>query len=139
MGYEPSVRWGASMSLIGDDLYVFGGRDNVSHFQDFYKFNIPTCRWTKMPVEKVFFFSSAIFLDSRYFLFLSSLSPSLLLHHLTSSLFPLPSVLPLPFIPSLFPPSSLTFPGSPSRPVLPLLRRPQKFNYPFMGKKFIRF
>lgn len=41
------------MTLIGDDLFVFGGRDNVSHFQDFYKFNIPSCRWIKMPMEKV--------------------------------------------------------------------------------------
>ena len=42
---EPTGRWGHTCHAIGDYLYVFGGRDGISHFSDLYCFDLVNLKW----------------------------------------------------------------------------------------------
>jgi len=52
-GEMPAPRWGASLTRMGDNLYLYGGRDNVLQFQEIYRYHIPTNVWYQLPKKRV--------------------------------------------------------------------------------------
>lgn len=42
----PAPRWGHSSIVVGHILYIYGGRDNVSQFNDMYAFDLKTKKWS---------------------------------------------------------------------------------------------
>lgn len=62
---EPPGRWGHTANVIGDHLYVFGGRDAVMQFNELYCFDLINLRWKLLlPSQKL---SSVIVPEPRYF------------------------------------------------------------------------
>ena len=47
-GSAPKPRWGHAAVVSGHYMYVFGGRDRVSNFQDLHSFNFETRTWRKI-------------------------------------------------------------------------------------------
>eukprot|EP01122_Echinamoeba_exundans_P006011 TRINITY_DN1622_c0_g2_i1.p1 TRINITY_DN1622_c0_g2~~TRINITY_DN1622_c0_g2_i1.p1 ORF type:complete len:897 (+),score=163.59 TRINITY_DN1622_c0_g2_i1:170-2860(+) len=41
----PAPRWGHSSVLVGNTLYIYGGRDNVLQFSDMYSFDLKSKKW----------------------------------------------------------------------------------------------
>jgi hypothetical protein len=42
----PAPRWGHSSVLVGNTLYIYGGRDNVLQFSDMYAFDLKSKKWS---------------------------------------------------------------------------------------------
>lgn len=62
---EPPGRWGHTANVIGDYLYIFGGRDAVMQFNELYCFDLVNARWKLLlPSQKL---SSVIVPEPRYF------------------------------------------------------------------------
>lgn len=50
---QPSGRWGHSANVIGDFLYVFGGRDAILQFNELYCFDLINLKWKALlPSQK---------------------------------------------------------------------------------------
>lgn len=62
---EPPGRWGHTANVLGDHLYIFGGRDAVMQFNELYCFDLVNLKWKLLlPSQKL---SSVIVPEPRYF------------------------------------------------------------------------
>ena len=46
--WEPAGRWGHSCNVVGDLLFIFGGRDGVSQFNDLLCFDLVNLKWSSL-------------------------------------------------------------------------------------------
>lgn len=72
LGSAPTPRWGHAAVVSGHHMYVFGGRDRVSNFQDLHSFDFETRTWRKIDcqgIEGRFFSAGTMYSDKYVYLY----------------------------------------------------------------------
>jgi serine/threonine protein kinase len=64
---EPPGRWGHSCNVIGDFLYIFGGRDGIAQFNDLYCFDLVNLKWKLLLPSQKNSSLSGMIPEPRYF------------------------------------------------------------------------
>lgn len=62
-GTPPKPRWGHAAVVCGRNMFVFGGRDRVSNFQDLHSFDFETRVWRRLECDGIdgrFFCAAAV-------------------------------------------------------------------------------
>ena len=64
---EPPGRWGHSCNVIGDHLYIFGGRDAIMQFNELYCFDLVNLKWKQLLPSQKTSPGSGYIPEPRYF------------------------------------------------------------------------